>query len=308
MARTIVAATALALLLTAPAMAQTTSSEPAASTELGGAGLTPPVVLSEGYNSSPNDRLTSVIVGQKVYSAVTDDADDIGTISDLVVTTDRTITAAVIDVGGFLGVGAKSVAVDFALLQWVKASDGKPRFVLTTSAEALAAAPAFIWGDSEEVTGAAMTPAEEAAQMVPGDPNAVVADPNAATDQPEAVVTPAAPLDRSTLTSLDAAGLTAEQLPGTAVYGIDSQIGTISTVLSNADGSIDALIVDVGGFLGLGAKPIAVVFKNLSFSTDVNDNRYLFLNTTQAQLEAQAPYDASTYDTDRTNQRLVVTP
>lgn len=303
MKRPLIVAGALIALLAAPAYAQQTPAAP--QTELEKAGLVPPTVMSEGYQTHSDDRLTSRIVGQQVYSSAGTDAETIGKIGDLVITPQGQISAAVIEVGGFLGVGEKLVAVNYSDLLWVKASDGTSRFVMTTTAEALKAAPAFIWADSEEVTGAAMTPAEEADQMVQGDPNAVASDPDATTDQPDVV---AAPIDRTTLTDVDGTTLTPDQLAGTAVYGIDSQIGTISDVIMDADGKVDALIVDVGGFLGIGAKPVAVGFEGLKFSTDVNDTRYLFLNATKEQLEAQTAFDPATYEADRTNQRMVIAP
>ncbi|MEO5807577.1 PRC-barrel domain-containing protein [Devosia sp.] len=303
MARLLFVVPALATLLCVSAFAQDVIA-PAEQTELEKAGLVPPVVLSQGYEAHVDDRIATRIIGQKVYSSAATDAEVIGTVGDLVIAPDRTISAAVIDVGGFLGVGQKSVAVDFAQLQWVKDAEGKPRFVMTTTADALKAAPAFIWADSEEETGAAMTPAQEAAQLAPGDPNATATDPNQTTDQPSAT----APLDRSKLTSLDTAGVSATELPGIAVYGVDEQIGSVNSVLTNKDGTIDALVVDVGGFLGLGAKPVAVGYENLKFSTDVNDTRYFFINATREQLEAQPPYDPATYESDRANQRLVIAP
>lgn len=48
-------------------------------------------------------------------------------------------------------------------------------------------------------------------------------------------------------------------LDGKAVYGADGEnIGTISDVLVSQDGSVNAVIVGVGGFLGLGQKDVAV--------------------------------------------------
>ncbi|MNY75956.1 hypothetical protein D3C86_2153880 [compost metagenome] len=68
------------------------------------------------------------------------------------------------------------------------------------------------------------------------------------------------------------------------------------------------MIVDVGGFLGLGAKPVAVGYDNLIFSTDTLGNRYLFLNASREQLENQPAYDPTTYNAEREAQRMVITP
>ncbi len=297
---------AFALLLATPAISQ--DAVPAAPSELEQSGLTPPTVLSEGYSTHGQDTLVTRLLGQKVYSSIADTAQEIGTINDMVVTSGQGISAVVIGVGGFLGVGTKDVAVDFVQLIWAERDDGSRRWVLETTAEALTAAPAFIWSDSEEADGPAMTPEQEQEQMAPGDPNAAPADPDLTTDQPNRPPISTA-MDRTGLTDFDGSALTADELRGTGVYGIDDEpIGSISDVALTPDGGIDALIVDVGGFLGLGAKPVALGFDNLSFSADTNGTRYLFINASREELEAQAAYDPATYVDDRANQRMEITP
>jgi sporulation protein YlmC with PRC-barrel domain len=278
------------------------------SSELEQIGLTPPTILSQGYAASGTGILVTQLLGQQVYSSIADDAQEIGTINDMIVTSGEGLSAVVIGVGGFLGVGSKDVAVNFAQLEWAEREDGSRRWVLGTTVEALTAAPAFIWGESEEATGEpALTPEQEQEQLVEGDPNAVPVDPALTTDQPEQQ--DAAPLNRTGFAEFDETGLTADQLRGIGVYGInDELVGTIGDVLTNPDGSFDAVIVDVGGFLGLGAKPVVVGFDNLTFSADTFGNRYLFLNTSREQLEAQPEYNPETYAEERDVQRMVIAP
>ncbi len=301
----------LALLTSAPVLGQGTLGVGTGgrSTQLEQSGLTPPTVLSQGFSVDGTDILVTQLLGQTVYSSVADDAEEIGPINDMVVTAGQGLSAVVIGVGGFLGVGAKDVAVDFSQLVWAEREDGSRRWVLEATTESLANAPAFIWGESEEATGEpALTPEQEEEQLVEGDPNAAPIDPALTTDQPEAQGTPSA-VDRTGFSEFDETGLTAEQLRGIGVYGInDELIGSIGDVITNQDGSFDAVIVDVGGFLGLGAKPVAVGFDNLTFSADTFGNRYLFLNTTREQLEAQPEYNPETYQAEREQQRMVISP
>ncbi|MBE0580372.1 PRC-barrel domain-containing protein [Devosia sp.] len=307
MLRSLVTAPAMTLLLLlSPAFGQAA----APATELEQSGLTPPTVLSQGYAASGQDVLVTRLLGETVFSSIEDSAEEIGTVSDMVVTSGLGISAVVISVGGFLGVGEKDVAVDFAQLKWAQREHGSRRWVLATTADALAAAPAFAWSDSEAMTGeTALTPQEEEDQLVDGDPNDTTdIDPALTTDQSERP-TITTPLDRSGFSEFDEAGLTAEDLRGIGVYGInDEQIGTIGDVIANPDGSFDAVIVDVGGFLGLGAKPVAVGYDNLVFSADTFGNRYLFLNTTREQLETQPAYDPATYADQRETQRMSIAP
>lgn len=302
MLRPFVISVPLALLLATSTLAQA----PAAPTELEQSGLTPPTVLSEGYATGGEDVLVTALLGETVYGSVEDTAERLGTITDMVVTSGLGISAVVISLSGS---DPKDVAVDFAQLEWAAREDGSRRWVLATTSEALATAPAFIWSDSEEVTGEpALTPQQEENQLVEGDPNDTDIDPTLTTDQPERqpITTP---LDREGLTPFDEFGLSADDLRGIGVYGNDdSQIGAISDVLVNPDGSFDAVIVDVGGFLGLGARPVAVAADDLVFSADTFGNRYLFLNTTRQQLETAPAYDPATYADERGTQRIVIAP
>lgn len=306
MLRPIITASALAMLLAAPALGQAAVSAPS---ELEQSGLTPPTVLSQGYATGGEDVLVTQLLGQTVFGSLDNAAEEIGTITNMVVTSGLGITAVVISVGGFLGVGEKDVAVDFAQLSWLRRDDGSRRWVLETTVASLSEAPAFIWADSELVTGEpALTPQQEEDQLVQFDPNAAPIDPALTTDQPGRQ-TISTPVDRSGFTEFDEMGLSAADLRGIGVYGInDEQIGTIGDIVINPDGSFDAVIVDVGGFLGLGAKPVAVAFDNLSFSSDTFGNRYLFLNSSREQLETQPAYDPASYDADRAAQRMVITP
>jgi sporulation protein YlmC with PRC-barrel domain len=69
---------------------------------------------------------TDEIVGKKVVSQ---QGEEIGEIEDVVVDTSSQLKLAVIDVGGFLGIGEKSVAVGFDQLQL--SDDGRIRSDLT---------------------------------------------------------------------------------------------------------------------------------------------------------------------------------
>jgi hypothetical protein len=66
----------------------------------------------------------------------------IGSISDLIVASDGTIAAAVVGVGGFLGMGEKEVAVPFSSIEVVR-NGNDLRFVINATKEALKAAPSY---------------------------------------------------------------------------------------------------------------------------------------------------------------------
>lgn len=134
--------------------------------------------MSAGYVAADTDNLGTRLIGQPVYSSAGDDAEEIGTINDLVFSAEGNITAVVIGVGGFLGIGEKNVAVDFQTLEFTLAADNTERWVVPTTADALTAAPDFVWAEDEPVDGAAdaMAPAAPDA-MAPAAPDAMAPAP-----------------------------------------------------------------------------------------------------------------------------------
>jgi sporulation protein YlmC with PRC-barrel domain len=68
----------------------------------------------------------------------------IGDVKDVLVSQDGNVTALIISVGGFLGIGEKDVAVPFSSVKQ-KMKDGKPYLMLDTTKDALKAAPGFAY-------------------------------------------------------------------------------------------------------------------------------------------------------------------
>ncbi|RWP13785.1 MAG: PRC-barrel domain containing protein [Mesorhizobium sp.] len=128
------------------------------------------------------------------------------------------------------------------------------------------------------------------------------ATPDATPDQ-----TQTAAIDKSALTEMPVDKIRSEDLVGTTVYGAnDVNLGEIGDVVLTGDKKVDAVIIDVGGFLGIGEKEVAIGMENLKFMTDKDGKRYLYTSFTKEQLEAQAPYDKATYTQNRDTQRMIM--
>jgi sporulation protein YlmC with PRC-barrel domain len=69
----------------------------------------------------------------------------------------------------------------------------------------------------------------------------------------------------------------------------DAKIGEISDVLVGRDGKVEAFIVSVGGFLGLGEKDVAVPFSAIRASQK-NGTWYLTMNANKDSLKAAHGY------------------
>jgi sporulation protein YlmC with PRC-barrel domain len=76
----------------------------------------------------------------------------------------------------------------------------------------------------------------------------------------------------------------------------DKKIGEIKDVLIASDGKVAAFIVEVGGFIGAGAKDVAVPFTDVK-GTKKNDKWYLTMNADKDELK-NAP--GLTYDRNTT--------
>jgi sporulation protein YlmC with PRC-barrel domain len=72
----------------------------------------------------------------------------------------------------------------------------------------------------------------------------------------------------------------------------DSKIGDVNDLLLDKSGKINAVIIGVGGFLGVGEKNVAVPFSSLKVA-EKNGSRYLVLETTKYALQTAPGY---TYD------------
>jgi sporulation protein YlmC with PRC-barrel domain len=231
----------------------------------------------------------------------------------------------ILGVGGFLGVGEKNVAVNYTDLQWVTAEDNTERLVLETTKEALNAAPDVELVEDDPADTAATAPAADQPAAEPATEMAATEQPADATDEDETALetgaitnepaadqpnamSPVDPFDPATATAIDVATLTADDLKGTNVYGPDNvHIGTVGDFVLSDDGkTVDAIIVDFGGFLGIGTKEVAVAYDNLTFYADPNNNRSLLLNITREQMEQAPAFNRDTYSAERDAQRIVI--
>ena len=126
----LVSASVLALLVSSAAIAQNTVTTPATSA---GAGATIMTTLPADASTVTN------FYKQSVY----DPSDNkIGDVSDLLVQKDGKIVAAMVGVGGLLGVGEKDVAIPFDAMKMMN-KNNKIYLMVNATKDALKAAPGF---------------------------------------------------------------------------------------------------------------------------------------------------------------------
>jgi hypothetical protein len=91
-------------------------------------------------------------------------------------------------------------------------------------------------------------------------------------------------MDHSNHVRLAASDLTSATLEGATIYGADDhKVGKVDHV--HGMGSGGSAIIDVGGFLGIGAKPVSVPLSDLQFMRDENGDVHAVTAWTKDQLE-----------------------
>jgi len=245
---------------------------------------------------NPDQVRASSMIGQSIIGP---DNKSIGTVADLVMQPDGNTRAALVDVGGFLGIGSKRVAIPFDQIKVAPDSqnNNEPRLTVAMTRAELEQAPA--WQD--RTMGS--TAAANAANVANANSGAMTSDAN----QTSATATTATATTATTATAPraananDASGSTsgasaqdisANNLIGATVYGQDDKrLGKIGDVVFDPSGQIQAVVVDVGGFLGIGQKPVALQFSALDVRKDDNGGLHLTVNATQDQLRNAPAYD-----------------
>jgi len=71
----------------------------------------------------------------------------------------------------------------------------------------------------------------------------------------------------------------------------DKKIGDVSDVLFDQQGKVEAYVVGVGGFLGIGAKDVALAPSAFQPVKDNNNNERLKLSMTKEELEKAPAFE-----------------
>lgn len=210
-----------------------------------------------------------------------DDMESIGQINEIVLSSDGQIRALVIGVGGFLGMGEQEVAV--TMDQVTFASDDEDRsqmyIVVNTGTEALQESPAYDRTSmaTDRTRGDERT--QGSAERGAGDRTGFAA--------PE--------MQREGYNRVEVTEVTTDMLTGQSVYDVnDNDVGTVTNMIVNDDGGITSVIIDFGGFLGLGVTQVALNFDELTIlATDNRNSVRLYVDATKEQIQNLPEYQAA---------------
>ncbi|MGJ8616019.1 MAG: PRC-barrel domain-containing protein [Sulfitobacter sp.] len=265
------------------------------------------VMVQEG------DFFASDLIGMRIYNSETEidtnamvadgaetEWDDIGEINDVIISQDGKVTAVILGIGGFLGIGERDVSVSMDAIKVVREEgDSDDRFlVVTTSKEMLEQAPEFdrdLDGEMEEAAENAEAEAEEMAEDAEAKTEEMAEAAEAETE--EAVVAADTAMEREMMSrpayeregyqDVEWTEMTADDLEGARIYGSnDEDVGEIETLIVDDSGKITDVLADIGGFLGMGEHTVKLSFEELQLlrNEDGSDVR-IYVDSTEEQLE-----------------------
>lgn len=150
----------------------------------------PPPSAAEGTPAMVVDgQQLESILGRKVKS---DNGDDMGRIVDILADKTGQVRAAIIDFGGFLGVGSRQIAVDWKAIRFSTEAAKSDSVIALLTRDQLRVAPVYKPGEQIVVLGQSTGTPRPAAAAAPATPAAATATPDAPAPAADAKA-PAAP-------------------------------------------------------------------------------------------------------------------
>lgn len=170
-----------------------------------------------------------------------------------------------------------AVAPAFAQSETAPTADQPP--AVTEPAPGTEVAPAPDTAAPEQPAMAPETAPDTAAPAPDAAPDTAVAP---APDTGTAVATDQMFIDKQA----DDAKLASNWIGQTLYNSADESLGDINDLLFNQDGKVAAVIIGVGGFLGIGEKEVAIAFDSINASSDADGNVKLVASVTREQIDA----------------------
>jgi len=221
---------------------------------------------------------TKYETGDEVMADAENGWDDIGEINDLIITQGGKVEAIILGIGGFLGLGERDVAIKMDSIRVLhEEGDTNDRFlVVNATRDQLGTVPEYSRGASTMNGGTERDPKTGA---------------NMGSDVALARTTVARE-GYGEVSMVDARSMTTEDLEGARVYGVNEEdLGEISKLLLE-DGKLIRAVIDIGGFLGIGEKPVAIGFDQLQILKNAASGEIrVYMDSTKEALDNQPKYE-----------------
>jgi hypothetical protein len=212
-------------------------------------------------------------VTRPVSMSVRSAYDDIGPVEDILLSPDGQVKAIIVEVAGFLGIDSKEIAIDTSSINFAQNLDDPSDWILLVNADKaqIKAMRGYVKASS---------PIKDAAML------AVIA----ASDRPM--------LRQPTIAlngyiTIKIGEISTGELEDAATYGSnDKDIGKVEGLVLAADGkTVDQIVFDIGGFLGMGVHRVALTPGEVQIMRrGIGKDIRVYLDATKAELEAQPEY------------------
>ena len=166
------------------------------------------------------------------------------------------------DAGGFLGMGETQKRIDMADLQFVSDSDDEGEFYVVYTGDQ---------STFEEQVDYDEEVAAEQGEMRATEFEGMQEDFAANDGEAEMV---------------DWTNVSTDELLGTRVYSNDNEwVGDLSELVLADDGNVQAAIIDVGGFLGIGEKPVEMSLEQVELRRTNGGSLRAYVSASEEELD-----------------------
>jgi sporulation protein YlmC with PRC-barrel domain len=214
--------------------------------------------------------------------------ESVGDVNAVMITPDGAVSAVIVGVGGFLGIGERDVAIRWQDLQ-VRNDGDEVRTSL--SKDDVRALPEYRYGPDQR-RGTVFT------QSAPRDGTPATADATRPQPQPQPQQPQQAQGARmAPETAPRTVGPTPDSLSANAIIGAsvrdprNETIGRVYDIIMDARGTPQTIVISIGGVLGMGGRRAAVPLSDLRFMRD-GDHVFLATGLTTDELQRLPEYRA----------------
>lgn len=195
-----------------------------------------------------------------------------GWVSDVLVNVNGETVAILVETDATVGAPSKLIAVDTAALAVATTEDGEG--LLIQGADPIDLAQAQPFDDSGAIDDGLVRLSQVQIKTDDADTGAAntAAAPQAPAPAEPVTVEATATDDMRPLVALSQENITSDVLNEAEAFDAEAEsLGEVAAVVMTPDGAVEGVVVKIGGFLGFGAKPVAVMMNEMQVMLDPAD-------------------------------------
>ena len=324
----LIATSAIALLVSMPAIAQTSTNdaqmtdetramatfiETAHEADILASEIMDARVFARSANGTMQDSAgtTDMRAAHMVDAEERQNLEEIGDVRDVLIDNEGTIRGVIVGIGGFLGIGEREVALGLGQLTFARDADDPDSLMVLAQVDAqmLEEAPEFdreafenrmaasdsMMGEERDTADATMTEQQMAERD--RDRDETMAESRPAHDAGEEQwrqgreMFTAPDFQREGYSRAEATSFSVDQLLSANVYDVnDDNVGNVQDVMAGSNDQLEYVVIDVGGFLGIGAHTVAIGLDEVTILHDGNDSLRLYVDVNEDVLRNMPEY------------------